>query len=125
MELSTKLTAGIITTAFALFGLWLFGFTGLKLVLLSSIVFVLPVYLILARFELSTSEKVFFSLFLGLVLVPVPVYWLGTLISFRLSIAILALLLLTLGFFMRKKGNQHHDQGNEPDVPSDVEAKQS
>ena len=125
MEILHRKTLLIIAAAFALFALFLFGMSGLGVILLSGIVFILPVYLILDNFELSLTEKVFFSLFLGLVLVPVPVYWLGTFLSFRLSIALSLLLLLGLGLLLRKvKSGKHHEQGNEPDVPSDVEAKQ-
>ena len=124
MELTAKTTLGIIVAAFALFGLLLFGFSGLRLLVLSAIVFVLPVYLILGNFGLESIERVFFSIFLGLVLVPVPVYWLGTLISFRLSIAIVALALLGLGFFMNKHRSKHHERRDEPDMPLDVESQQ-
>lgn len=123
--MNTKMTLIIIATAFALFGLFLFGMTGLRVILLSGIVFVLPAYLILDSFELSLTEKIFFSLFLGLVLVPVPVYWLGTFLSFRLSIALSFFLLLGLGLLLRKiKANKHHQQGNQPDMPFHVEAKE-
>ena len=124
MELTAKTTLGIIAAAFALFGLLLFGFSGLRLLVLSGIVFVLPVYLILGNFGLESTERVFFSIFLGLVLVPVPVYWLGTLISFRLAIGIVALALLGLGFFMNKNRSKHHERGDEPDMPLDVESQQ-
>jgi len=96
IKLDDKLTAGIILVLIALFSFIFLGFIGFKVLFGMLLVFFLPFYLILDNFDLSRSEKIVFSSFIGLGLFPAIVYWLGVFISFRLAIAItFALLVIT------------------------------
>lgn len=103
IKLDDKVTIGIILVLIALFSFIFLGFVGFKVIFGMILVFFLPFYLILDKFNLSRSEKVIFALFLGVGLFPVPVYWLGVLISFRLAIAISFVLLILVGFLLKKK----------------------
>lgn len=102
IKLDDKTTLGIILVLITLFSFIFLGFVGFKVIFGMLLVFFLPFYLILDNFNLSRSEKVIFSFFIGLGVFPSIVYWLGTLISFKLAIVI-AFVLLTLVAFMIKK----------------------
>lgn len=82
----------------------LFGFTGLRFIFGFLAVIILPLYLILDRFKFTTLEKVVYSFFLGIGLVSTLVYYLGILISFRVAIGVVFVVLVGIGWFLRKKG---------------------
>jgi len=102
IRLDDKITLGIILLLIALFSFIFLGFIGFKVIFGMLLVFFLPFYLILDKFDLSRSEKVIFALFLGFGLFPVIVYWLGVLISFRLAITVSFVLLILAGFLIKK-----------------------
>ena len=62
----------------------------------------LPTYLMLNNFDLERDEKIIFSFFIGVGIFPAVAYWLGMLISFRISIFIAFALLIATSFIIRK-----------------------
>lgn len=102
IRLDDKMTLVVILILIALFSFIFLGFVGFKVIFGMLLVFFLPFYLILDNFDLSLSEKVIFSLFIGLGLFSVLVYWLGVFISFRLAIAISFVLLILIAFVIRR-----------------------
>lgn len=114
IKLDDKTTIGIILVLIALFSFVFFGFIGFKVIFGVLLVFFLPFYLILDNFTLSRSEKVIFAFFIGLGIFPSIVYWLGVLMSFRISILIAFVLLIVIGFFLKKykkpKSNENSRQ---------------
>ena len=102
IKLDYKTTVGIILVLIALFSFIFFGFTGFKVIFGMLLVFFLPFYLILDNFNISRSEKVIFSFFIGIGIFPALVYWLGVLISFKLAIVISFILFISLGFILKK-----------------------
>ena len=102
IKLDDRTTLGIIIVLIALFSFIFLGFTGFKVIFGMLLVFFLPFYLILDNFNLSRSEKVIFSFFIGIGIFPAIVYWLGVLISFRLAIVVTFVLLILVGFILRK-----------------------
>jgi len=82
--------------AVAIFFLAVFGITGLKVFLAVGILYFMPLHLILDNFDLDESEKLVFSFFLSLGIVPSLVYYLGFIFS-SLKIAIVVTFLLLMG----------------------------
>lgn len=110
IKLGNKITVLIILGLIALFSLIFLGFTGFKVMFGMLLVFFLPFYLILDNFNLSRSEKVIFSFFIGVGVFPAIVYWLGVLISFRISIVLAFFLLITVAFFLKKYKKTKSDE---------------
>ncbi|MCP3682779.1 MAG: hypothetical protein GY861_08830 [bacterium] len=79
-------------------------FTTSRTVLAFYLVFILPVYSILSNFDLGRDEKFFFSLFIGLGLFPLAVYYLNMIIpSFKISIIASFVILVAIGFVLKGK----------------------
>ena len=104
MELKSESTAllGIVLIFIILGSFIALGFTGLRTILGMIIIVFLPFYLIFYSFNLSQGEKVLFSFFIGIILFPSLVYWLGFLISFKISIFIVFLALLIAAYLIKK-----------------------
>ena len=102
IKLDDKTTIVIILILIALFSFIFLGFTGFKVIFGMIIVFFLPFYLILDNFDLTRSEKITFSFFIGVGIFPAIVYWLGVLMSFKLAILISFVLLVSVGLILRK-----------------------
>ena len=102
-----ELIAGIAAVV-AIFFLTLFGLTGLKTLAGAFLFFFLPFYLILDNFDLEKSEKIIFSLFIGLGVFSTFVYYLGFLFgSIKMAAAVTFFLLASIGiglrFFVKKR----------------------
>ena len=111
MKLDNKTTFGIIIALILAFSLVFLGFTGLRTIAGLLIVAYLPTYLILDTLNIQKGEKIIFSIFISAGLFPGIVYWLGTMISFRLSILIAFIIAMALALFLRKRNkhkSQHH-----------------
>ena len=102
MKLDNKLFAGIVLILIAAFFFIVFGMAGLRLALVGFAIFILPVYLILNNFDLTSEEKLIFSFFLGIGIFPSIVYLLGLVISFRIGIIITFILMILIGFALKK-----------------------
>ena len=79
----------------------LFGLTGARTILSMALLFIVPVFVFLARTSLELEEKIFFSLFIGLGLFPLAAWTTNQLLpSFRLSVVVALVLVVVLGFFL-------------------------
>ena len=67
------------------------------------VLYFLPFYLILGKFDLEKSERAIFAFFIGLGIVPSIVYWLAGFISFRVSIILVWIILMGIGIFIHGK----------------------
>ena len=85
----------------SIFSFVLFGMTGLR-VFLGIILFSLPIYFIIDKFDLSYGEKFVFSFILGITVFPSLVYVLGLLIPFRISIFIVFVFLMIVAVLIWK-----------------------
>ena len=93
--------ASVILLVVLAFSYYFFNITGIRVVL--GIIFVsLPFYFILNNFNLEEGEKFVFSLVFGITIFPSLVYALGFLISFKISIFIIFVVLLLVGYLVRK-----------------------
>ena len=93
---------GIIMVVILAFFYFILGFSGMMAVLGIILLFIVPIYLILDNFELDQDEKIVFSFFIGVGIFPAIVYWLGMIISFRIAIFITFIVLIVVGFVVRK-----------------------
>jgi len=93
---------GIILLVISLFSFLILGFAGFRTVLSMLIAMFLPFYLVLNNFDLSQSEKFAFSFFIGIMLLPSLSYWLGFVVSFRISIFIAIAVLLLAAYAIKK-----------------------
>jgi hypothetical protein len=98
-ENSSVLTLSIIIPA--IFLTWLFGVTGLRIVL-GSIFVTIPFYLILNNFGFKEGEKYVFSWLLGISLFPAFVYLISLLLSFTLSLIATFVLLILVSLLIDK-----------------------
>jgi len=93
---------GIIMLAVLVFFYFILGFSGMMAILGIILLFIVPFYLILDNFNLGEDEKIAFSFFTGVGIFPAISYWMGMIISFRLSILITFIILIAAGFVIRK-----------------------
>ena len=81
---------------------FILGITGLMVALGFMIGYIFVFYLLLNNFELDMSEKIVFSLFIGIGIFPSMVYLLGLVISFRIAIAVTFILLIFIAYLIKK-----------------------
>lgn len=93
---------GIIVAVILVFFYFILGFSGMMAALGIILLFIVPFYLILDNFNLDQDEKIIFSFFIGVGIFPAIVYWLGMIISFRLAILITFVVLIVIGYLVRK-----------------------
>ena len=93
---------GIIVGVILVFFYFILGFSGMMAALGIILLFIVPFYLILDNFNLGQDEKIIFSFFIGVGIFPAIVYWLGMIISFRLAILITFVVLIVVGYLVRK-----------------------
>ena len=93
---------GIIVAVILVFFYFILGFSGMMAALGIILLFIVPFYLILDNFNLGQDEKIIFSFFIGVGIFPAIVYWLGMIISFRLAILITFVVLIVIGYLVRK-----------------------
>lgn len=84
----------------------LFGLIGALTIAGFIMLFILPFYLILSIFDFEVTEKIIFSIFLGIGIVSTLVYYLGLVISFRIAILIVWLTILFIGFLIWHLGSK-------------------
>ena len=105
MKLPNFRQTGFVFFAAALvlaFFYFILGFSGMMTVLGIMLFFMLPFYLILDNFEIDQDEKIVFSFFIGVGIFPAIAYWLGMLISFRISIFVTFAILVAASFTIKK-----------------------
>ena len=93
---------GIVLVLIILGSFMMLGLEGARTILGMIIVMFLPFYLIFNNFNLNNGEKVIFSFFVSIVLFPSLVYFLGFIVSFRISIFIVFIVLIGLSFLIKK-----------------------
>ena len=89
---------GILAAITLIFFYAILGFSGMMSIIGIALIFIAPTYLILNNFELDTDEKIIFSFFIGAGIFPSITYWLGTFMSFRLSILAAFIILIIIGY---------------------------
>ncbi len=91
----------------------LLGITGLVSMLIMSVLFFLPIFLIINNLDLEADEKVFFSIFISLAMFSLVVWYINRVIySLRISVIaaffLLILIGLGFGFYNKKSGKPKH-----------------
>lgn len=97
----TEIKAGIYL-AVAFFFFWMFGFSAVSL-FIAATVCTLPFYLFLGRFQLEILEKVVFSFFLAMGIIPTLVYPLSFAVgSIRISATLVLIALFSISILANK-----------------------
>ena len=105
MKLPSKDDLGfiaIVVVIVLIFFYIILGFSGMMSALGIILLFIVPTYLILNNFDLGQDEKIVFSFFIGVGIFPSIVYWLGIFISLKIAIFISFIVLVVVGFGVRK-----------------------
>ena len=93
------------------FAAYLFKLTGVKSLVVFILVFSLPVYLIISKLNLDMTEKAIFSLFLGIGLFPLAVFYVNRILpSFRIATIVVFIVAILVGIiiiFLKKRVNQN------------------
>ena len=98
-----KITILILVGAlFLILLIYLFGITGLRTGLALIVLYFIPMYLIMSLFDLTAVEKVVFAFFLSLGIYSILVYWIGFLVSFKVSVFLSFVLLLAVWYIIRR-----------------------
>jgi uncharacterized membrane protein len=99
MKIKKKYLSYIFLLAIFIASFTLFGLTGLLLFLGFFFTTFLPSYLIFKLIELDELERLLFSVFIGLIFVPLLVWYADRIIhSLRLSITITTIILYLIAF---------------------------
>lgn len=84
-----------------------YSWIGLRLFIGSLLMFFAPFYIILDSFDLAIEEKLIFSFFIGIGIVPLLVFYLTkVLVSLRFSIFVCFILLIVTSLVFRKLYNK-------------------
>jgi len=107
MKLSTKNIAIFCVSLILLASFYFLGFTGLRSIISFGLFFFLPAFILLSYTPLSNYENLFLSFTLGLGLFPMAVFYLNRIIpSLRITLAIVLIITLVLGFLKLRKNKQ-------------------
>ena len=99
---------GIILIVAMAFFYYILGLGGMMSILGIFLLFIAPMYFILGNFGLEQDEKLVFSFFIGVGILPSLAYWMGLFISFKIAILASFIVLIIIGFFIRGyKGGKH------------------
>ena len=103
LKIGTKQFFVLLAIAIAIFFYTVFGMTGLKLFLGVSLLYILPIYLILDNFELDAAEKIIFSFIIGIGIIPNIVFYASRIfVSLRTSIIITFIILIVAAYASRR-----------------------
>lgn len=97
---------GIILVAVLAFFYFILGLDGMMSVLGIFLLFIAPMYLILGNFSLEEDEKLVYSFFIGVGILPSLAYWIGLFISFKMAILMAFVLLILAGLGIRGYKNK-------------------
>jgi|ETN01SMinimDraft_4_1059930.scaffolds.fasta_scaffold21562_2 uncharacterized membrane protein len=104
MKLDNRWLVGLGVLLSLILSFKLFGFVGLRTLLALIIIFIIPSYFILRTFDLETDEVVFISLFLGLSLGSLSVYYINRIIpSLTMSLGFMIVLGVLIGLFLHRR----------------------
>jgi len=108
IDLNKYKIIGVILIVVLIFFYFILGLGGMMAVLGIFLLFIVPMYLILDKFDLGQDEKLLFSFFIGIGILPSLVYWIGLFISFKIAILVSFIVLIIIGFLIRNyKGKKH------------------
>lgn len=96
---------GFLVVLILIFFFIILGFSGMMAMLGIILLIIFPVYLILDNFDLDKGEKIVFSFFIGAAAISSLSYWIGMVISFRVAIFLSFIMLIAIGFLIKKMKN--------------------
>jgi len=93
---------GIMLAVILVFFFSILGLSGMFSALGVILFFIVPVYFILDNFKLDQDEKIVFSFFIGVGVLPSLSFWIGFFISFKLAVLISFAILIGVGVLIRR-----------------------
>lgn len=108
VEMEKYKIIGIILIVAMAFFYYILGLGGMMSVLGIFLLFIVPMYLILDKFGLEQDEKLVFSFFIGVGILPSLAYWTGLFISFKIAILVSSIILIITGFLIRTHKVKKH-----------------
>ena len=93
---------GIMVAVILVFFFLILGISGLLSALGVILLFIVPMYFILDNFELGQDEKIVFSFFIGVGVLPSLSYWIGFFISFKVAVLLSFAILIIVGILIRR-----------------------
>jgi len=102
LKIGNKTILLFVGIVYLIFFSLFFSLTGLRFILGFLAIFILPIYLLLGLFNFEQFERLTYSFFLSIGIVPTLIYYLGIMISFRIAIVVVFATLVTAWVFLRK-----------------------
>jgi len=99
---------GFLILLILLFFFIILGISGLLTAFWIILFFIVPTYFIFDNFNLGQDEKIVFSFFIGVGILPSLSYWIGFFISFKIAVILSFVILIIVGFLIRKYKKQKH-----------------
>ena len=93
---------GIMVAVILVFFFLILGISGLLSALGVILLFIVPMYFILDNFSLGQDEKIVFSFFIGVGILPSLSYWIGFFISFKVAVLLSFAILIIVGILIRR-----------------------
>lgn len=110
LKLGSKDVFLLAGAAVLLAALILFGFAGIKTIVVMFLFLFLPAYLFFDLFDFELEEKIFFAAATGLALFPLAVWFINRIIpSFRASVIAVFVLAVAIAVFFRSKKKSKGD----------------
>jgi len=101
LDKEKKIVLWAVLALFALFFTVRFGAIGFRVIAGFVLIYLIPSYFLIRHTSLEDDEKIFFSLFIGISIIPSITYAVGF-VSLRLGIIASALVLLGAGYIIKK-----------------------
>lgn len=108
VEMDKYKATGIILIVAMAFFYFILGLDGMMSVLGIFLLFIAPMYFILGNFGLEEDEKLIFSFFIGVGILPSSAYWTGLFISFKIAILVSFVILIITGFLIKAYKRKKH-----------------
>ena len=99
---------GIILIVAMAFFYYILGLGGMMSILGIFLLFIAPMYFILGNFGLEEDEKLVYSFFIGVGILPSLAYWAGLFISFKIAVLVSFIVLIITGFLIRNYMGKKH-----------------
>lgn len=104
------IAAVILVIIFLFFG-FVYGIIGIRLIIGIFVLYFTPFYFILRNFDLGIEEKILFSLFIGIGVVPIMIYYVSRIVgSLRSSIitsfVLIILIAIGINIYTKKYKNK-------------------
>ena len=101
-KLNDKNIAAIAAVIILVIAFYLFGMIGVRTLISIFLIFILPVYMLLSRFNLDVTERLLFSLGIGLGVFSLVIWYIDRIIPSLVWSTIIAIIIsIIIGFYLK------------------------